>query len=43
MLLDGLFNIWQTIVPTFAFYAIGQIVIVVNGQRLNNNKAIWSH
>ena len=25
------------------FYATGLIVIVVNGQRLNNNKVIWSH
>ena len=25
------------------FYATGQIFIVVNGQRLHSNKAIWSH
>ena len=25
------------------FYATGQIVIVVNDQRLKNNKVIWSH
>ena len=25
------------------FYATGQIVIVVNGQRMNNKIAIWSH
>ena len=31
-------------VPTLAiFYATGQILIVVNGQRLKNNLAIWSH
>ena len=24
-------------------YAMGHIVIVVNGQRLNSNIAIWSH
>ena len=41
--LDVLFSIWQTFVPTLAFYAIGQIVIAVNGQRLNNSIAIWSH
>ena len=28
---------------TLAFYATGRIFIVVNGQRLNSNKAIWSH
>ena len=31
---DYLFNIWQTIVKLWHFYVIGQIVIVVNGQRL---------
>ena len=41
--LDGLFSIWQTFVPTLAFFATGQIFIVVNGQRLNSNLAIWSH
>ena len=42
--LNGLFSIWQTFVPTLAFYATGQIVLVVNGQRFKNNKnsAIWS-
>ena len=34
--LDGLFSIWH-------FYASGQIVLVINGHRWNNNMAIWSH
>ena len=39
-----LISIWQTFVPTSAiYYATGQIFIVVNGQRLKNNLAIWSH
>ena len=41
--LDSLFSIWQTFVPTLAFLCYGQIVIVVNGQRLNNKIAIRSH
>ena len=31
-----LYQLWH-------FFATGQIVDVVNGQRLNNNIAIWSH
>ena len=41
--LDVLFSIWQTFVPTLAFYATEQNDIVVNCQRLNGNIAIWSH
>ena len=41
--LNGLYCMWQTFVPTLAFYATGQILFVVSGQRLNNNIAIWSH
>ena len=41
--MDGLFSIWQTFVPTLAFFATGQIFIIVNSQRLNSNIAIWSH
>ena len=41
--LDGLFSIWQTFVPTLAFYSAGQIRIAVNGQRLKSIIAIWSH
>ena len=37
-------SIWQTFVPALGnIYATGQIFIVVNGQRLKNNLAIWSH
>ena len=40
----GSIRIWQTFAPTFAiFYATGQIFIVINGQRLKTNLAIWSH
>ena len=40
----GLFCIWQAIIHTATiFYATGQIFIVINGQRLKNNLAIWSH
>ena len=31
-----LYQLWN-------FYATGQIVIVVNSQRLNTNSVIWSH
>ena len=38
-----LFGIWQTFKPTLVtFYAIGQIFIVVNGQKRKHNLAIWS-
>ena len=39
--LDGLFSICQTFVPNLAFYAAGQIRIVVNGQRLKSR--YYSH
>ena len=40
----GLISIWQASVPTLAIcYATGQILIVVNGKRLQNNLAVWSH
>ena len=40
----GLFRLWQTFVPALEnLYATGQMFIVVNGQRLKNNLAIWSH
>ena len=40
---DGSFSIWQKFVLILAkFYAIGQIFIIVNGQIINSNLAIWS-
>ena len=40
----GLFSSGQNIVTNFPyFYAFWQILIVVNGQKLNKNLAIWSH
>ena len=40
----GLFCILQNCLHTLAiFYATGLIFIAVNGQRLKNNLAIWSH
>ena len=32
-----LYQLWQK------YYAIGQIIIVINGQKLNSTLAIWSH
>ena len=41
---DGLFSIWQTFKPTLAMWcAFGQFFIVVNGQKMKHNLAIWSH
>ena len=41
---QGLFGIWQNCERTGAiFYAIGQILFVVNDQIMKNNPAIWSH
>ena len=41
--LHGLFNIWQTFVPTLAFLCSWPNRNCCNGQRLINNNAIWSH
>ena len=42
--LEWLFSIWQNWEHTLAiFYALGQIFVVLNGQMLKNNLAIWSH
>ena len=39
-----LLSIWQSIEPTLdIFYAIGQIFIVVNCQKMKQNLPIWSH
>ena len=40
---DCLFNIGKLLCQLRHFYAIGPIVIVVNGQRFNNKIAIRSH
>ena len=42
-LLDCLFSIWQTFVPTMAFLCYWAYCRCYNGLRLNNNTAIWSH
>ena len=42
--MEGLFSIWQNCKPTLAnISSKWQTFIVVNGQNLKNNLAIWSH
>ena len=39
----GLFGVWQTFVHTWTIFPLFGNFLVVNGQRLKNNLAIWSH